>query len=284
MGSVVRIITETDTLNGSEKQIIFNSATAIDFNLGPALGDGREFKLKNIGAGLVTLLPHGDDIIFALAEEASKLLYTGESATIIDYEVEKWAYTSYEFEITPLAEGGTGIEVSGVNHIFYVDGSRTDTYTQDGSILRPFTTTITAGTVAVDNSSYKSLLAQTPTLAGVTMSLLDYILPAAAAQEEIAGNVGGAISIATFLTFISSDAGGDAFTLAGGSVMGQQKKIIFRADGGGDAVVTGAFAGAATTLTFNDAGEYALLQWNGTDWIALELGSVIDLTNAPSIA
>jgi len=144
--------------------------------------------------------------------------------------------------------------------------------------------TITAQTIYIDANSYKSLLAQTETLTGATVSLMDDFLPAASAQEEIAGNVGGAISITKFLTFISSDAGGDAFTLAAGTAIRQQKKIIFRTDGGGDAVVTGAFAGAATTLTFNDAGECALLEWNGTDWIALELGSVIDLTNAPVIA
>jgi len=159
MGQSVRLVTATSTLNGSEKQIVFNSATPITFNLGPAFGDGREFKLKNIGVGLVTLLPYGSEVIFAQAEENSKLLYTGESATIIDYEVEKWAYTSYEFEITPLSEGGTGIEVSGVSQTFYVDVARTDTYTADGSILRPFktiqaaidlATTLTAIRVAAD--------------------------------------------------------------------------------------------------------------------------------------
>lgn len=105
-----------------------------------------------------------------------------------------------------------------------------------------------------------------------------------AAQEEIAGNVGGAISIVTHLTFISSDAGGDAFTLASGSAIGQLKKIIFRTDGGGNAVVTGAFTGANNTLTFDDAGEYALMQWNGTDWIILESASTLDLTNAPVLS
>jgi len=141
--------------------------------------------------------------------------------------------------------------------------------------------TVTAQTLYLDNNSYKSLIAQTENLTGATVSLLDDFKLSATAQEEIAGNVGGAISVATFLSFISSDAGGDAFTLASGTHLRQQKKIIFRTDGGGDAVVTGAFAGTANTLTFNDAGEYVLLEWNGTDWIALEIGSVLDLTNAP---
>ena len=112
---------------------------------------------------------------------------------------------------------------------------------------------------------------------------MDDFQPAAAAQEEIAAATGGAISVATYLTFISTDGDADAFTLADGTVLRQRKKIIFRTDGGGNAVVTSKFAGTGNTLTFNDAGEYALLEWNGTDWIALELASVIDLTNAPVI-
>jgi len=106
-----------------------------------------------------------------------------------------------------------------------------------------------------------------------------------ATTDDIAGNVGGAIPITTFCTTISSDAGGDAFTLADGQVYGQLKKIHFYVDGGGDAVVTGKFgtAGTSTTLTFSDAGEYALLCWNGTGWVALELYSVITVAHRPAI-
>ena len=102
-----------------------------------------------------------------------------------------------------------------------------------------------------------------------------------AAQNEIAIN--GAIILTNFLTTIDSTSGALALTLANGSVVGQLKKIIFRVDNG-DAVVTGNFTGTNTTLTFSDAGEYALLQWNGTEWIALELGSVLNMTHAPIIS
>lgn len=102
-----------------------------------------------------------------------------------------------------------------------------------------------------------------------------------AAQNEIAIN--GAIILTNFLTTIDSTSGALALTLANGVVVGQLKKIIFRVDNG-DAVVTGNFVGSNTTLTFSDAGEYALLQWNGTEWIALELGSVLNMTHAPVIA
>jgi hypothetical protein len=145
----VRVITDLSVdykIKGTEDTIVFNDSTnlAASFELGRANGDGRQFMLKNIGTCTVTLTPETGEVIFSTSEELTKILYTGESAIITDYAAEKWIFASYEFEITPLAEGGTGIEVSGVNHIFYVDGARTDTYTADGSILRPYTTILAA--------------------------------------------------------------------------------------------------------------------------------------------
>jgi len=106
----------------------------------------------------------------------------------------------------------------------------------------------------------------------------------AGTTDNITAGTGGAISVANYCTTINTDAGGDAFTLADGVVPGQLKKIVMIVDGGGDGVVTSKFTGAATTLTFSDAGEYAILMWDGTDWIALELGSVITITHTPVIA
>lgn len=104
------------------------------------------------------------------------------------------------------------------------------------------------------------------------------------AQEEIAaGESESTIGLEAFCTFISTDSGGDSFILPDGEVVGQQKKIVFRTDGEGSAVVTGSFTGDRDTLTFDNAGEYALLQWDGTDWIALELASMLDMTNAPAL-
>jgi len=105
-----------------------------------------------------------------------------------------------------------------------------------------------------------------------------------AAQQTITAGTGGAINITSHYTDIAVDAGGDAFTLADGAVVGQIKKIMLSATAGGTGVVTSKFTGAATTLTFTNAGEYAVLQWDGTDWIALELSSVVTLTHKPAIA
>lgn len=97
-----------------------------------------------------------------------------------------------------------------------------------------------------------------------------------AAQNDIAAGAGGAISVANYFTTINTDAGGDAFTLADGTVVGQMKRIRLVVDGGGDGVVTPANLSGATTITFNDAGDDVELQWNGTDWVVLvNLGATI---------
>lgn len=89
-------------------------------------------------------------------------------------------------------------------------------------------------------------------------------------QDNIPGGTGGEISVTNYLTTINTDAGGDAFTLADGTVIGQLKKIVLVVDGGGDAVVTPANLAAGTTITFDDATDFAVLSWDGTEWFVVE--------------
>lgn len=114
--------------------------------------------------------------------------------------------------------------------------------------------------------------------AGASTGTANTLVPVmfTAATEVIAAGNPGAISVATYATHVSADAGGDAFTLASGTVVGQRKRIYFLATAGGTAVVTGAFRGSNNTLTFTNAGEYAELIWDGTDWLDIELGSTND--------
>jgi hypothetical protein len=67
--------------------------------------------------------------------------------------------------ITPFANGGSGIAISEVTKIFWVDGNRTDTYTEDGSLARPYKTikscqdainVLTAGLVSSDTDYDKA--------------------------------------------------------------------------------------------------------------------------------
>lgn len=126
----IRTVTATATMHNDEDVIVFNSAAAIDFQLLPALGDGRQFLLKNIGAGAVTLLPAGVDTIEGAL---TAILYTGQSQFLVDYVDEGWFLT----EDAP-AE---------VVRTYYVDGSRSDTFAGDGSEERPYSTILAALTV-----------------------------------------------------------------------------------------------------------------------------------------
>lgn len=87
------------------------------------------------------------------------------------------------------------------------------------------------------------------------------------AQNNIAAAAGGAISVTNYLTTINTDAGGDAFTLAVGTQVGQMKKILLVADGGGDATIT---LTGYTSIVMGDAADYVILMWNGTAWKVLE--------------
>ena len=89
-------------------------------------------------------------------------------------------------------------------------------------------------------------------------------------QTNITAGTGGAIPLTSYLTTINSDAGGDSFTLADGTIVGQLKKILLVVDGGGDAVITPTNLVAATTITLDDATDYVILIWGGTDWYVIE--------------
>ena len=92
----------------------------------------------------------------------------------------------------------------------------------------------------------------------------------------------GAITITEYLTKWTST-GANAGTLADGATIGQLKKIQFIVDAG-DATLTPSNLDNGTTITFADIGDFALLMWNGTDWVAIELGNDADGVTAPVLA
>lgn len=96
------------------------------------------------------------------------------------------------------------------------------------------------------------------------------------ATNNITAGTGGAISVTNYFTTINTDAGGDAFSLANGTQIGQLKLIRLVADGGGDAVITPVNLASGTTITMNDAADEVELQWNGTDWVVIKnLGATV---------
>ncbi len=101
-----------------------------------------------------------------------------------------------------------------------------------------------------------------------------------AAPQSLSG--AGAVNITTFLTKVTTT-GADALTLADGAVVGQLKKVQMIVDGG-DGTLTPTNLAGGTTITFADVGDVAILCWNGTDWVAIELTNDADGVTAPVLA
>lgn len=104
------------------------------------------------------------------------------------------------------------------------------------------------------------------------------------AADNIAAGAGGAISIDRYKSTINADAGGDAFTLADGAVIGQLKQIKMLATAGGTCVVTPSNLSGGTTITFSVAGDAAELMWDGTNWVAIDLYNVLGTDVTPVLA
>ena len=82
----------------------------------------------------------------------------------------------------------------------------------------------------------------------------------------------GAVSVTTTTTAFVSTGAGDALTLADGTT-GQIKTIVYTAEaaGGDTGVLTPANRIGYATITFNDIGDSATLQFVGTGWAILAL-------------
>lgn len=95
------------------------------------------------------------------------------------------------------------------------------------------------------------------------------------AQQSLSG--AGAVNVTSYLTMLTSTGAAQAITLADGTHIGQLKKIQHLVDGG-SMVLTPTNLSGGTTITFTSVGEYVILQWNGTDWVVLELNNNLSAT------
>lgn len=87
-----------------------------------------------------------------------------------------------------------------------------------------------------------------------------------AAGQSLSGP--GAIGVTQYYTAWTTT-GADAGTMAAGTQIGQRKKIKLIVDGG-DGTLTPTSLSGGTTITFNDAGDYVEMLWNGTNWFVIE--------------
>lgn len=101
-----------------------------------------------------------------------------------------------------------------------------------------------------------------------------------ATQQALSG--AGAIDVVSYYTAWTTT-GAEAGTLADGLRVGQVKKVQLIVDGG-DGTLTPATFADGTTITFADAGDYAVLVWTPDGWTAIELGNDADGASAPVVA
>jgi hypothetical protein len=102
-----------------------------------------------------------------------------------------------------------------------------------------------------------------------------------AAQQALTG--AGAANITSYYTALTNT-GADAITLADGAQVGQLKKIQMIVDPGTDSTLTPTNLSGGTTITFADVGDYAILCWDGSNWVAIELGNDADGATGPVLA
>lgn len=89
------------------------------------------------------------------------------------------------------------------------------------------------------------------------------VIPNVVREVIAAGGGTTAASITTFGSDVSVDAGGDIFTLADGTVVGQLKEFTLDATAGGVATITPTTFADGTSVTLTTAGDQCILMWVG---------------------
>jgi len=86
----------------------------------------------------------------------------------------------------------------------------------------------------------------------------------------------GAVNLTTLTTSYTSTATGEALTLADGSA-GQIKNIVYVAQtaGADTGILTPANFGNGTTITFNNVGDSAQIQFIGTQWWVVSINGAV---------
>jgi hypothetical protein len=78
----------------------------------------------------------------------------------------------------------------------------------------------------------------------------------------------GAVAITKAVTLISTGSSNLAFTLANGNT-GQLKFLVMSGDSGGNGTVTPTSLIGASSITFNDVGDSALLMYTASGWAVI---------------
>lgn len=123
-------------------------------------------------------------------------------------------------------------------------------------------------------------------LAITSPDVANIIVPVICSGAPNAVSTTAVCGITNYNTTLSTVGSATVPTLADSTLTGQLRRFQMIADSGHDAVLTPAtaFQGGATTITFADVGDTALLMWNGAAWQVLELSNCADGATAPVLA
>lgn len=253
---------------GTKRMVASEAVTAGDAVY--AAASGKVATTGTIYEGIALEDASGNGSIFEvlqLGDPSASTASTGTTAS--SYEVDSDASTP-KIALSGQS-GGTGD--------FTTTLKPETTLSADNSIIVPEANGDTLVAVALAQTlTNKTLTSPVVTQPGSTFPTY---IPHGAHTTSVAA--AGAIPITNFYSTLDSNAGATTATLADGAVKGQLKKIQMIVDNG-DVVVTPANLSGGTTITFADAGDFALLVFDGTNWVAIELGNDADGATAPVLA
>jgi len=190
----------------------------------------------------------------------------------------KELYASIEVEMEDVATGapdgilwikgdlaGSNTNSAGFTGNTVMLGAAAATLTTAGSWNLTISTALTAANepriVLIDGDAGNITL----TAGGATGEIVMASPVVHSSTDSIAAGVEGAISIATSITELATDADQDDYTLADGAE-GQIKFIILKTDGGGTAVITPAHMSNNTSISFADADDGCVLLFTNAAW------------------
>lgn len=116
-----------------------------------------------------------------------------------------------------------------------------------------------------------------PAWGKIVSSVSNTFYPVQLDQTQQALSWAGAVTLTQYYTAVTNT-GSDALTLADWTVTGQLKKVKMIVDPWTDSTLT---FNTNATIVFADVGDYAVLIWNWSDWIPIELGNDADWATAP---
>jgi hypothetical protein len=156
--------------------------------------------------------------------------------------------------------------------------------TLEGNLIVGGTETITGGVTYAGSVTLGDTSADIITIpgrldnTGLQSEVANGIVPVIFGTVQQALTGAGAVNLTTYYTAVTNT-GSDALTLADSTVVGQLKKVKMIVDPGTDSTLT---FNTNATIVFADVGDYAVLIWNGSDWIPVELGNDADGATAPA--